>query len=68
MLKVTNKTQGKYRMPDLEVKTIADVYTLYVMNAGIPHDDFWNQDIIFLETVYFNKMAWNRWEKNPKER
>lgn len=55
-------------MPTLEFESVADVYTLYVLNAGIPHDDFWNQDILFLENVYFNKMAWNSWEKNPKER
>lgn len=55
-------------MPTLEFESVADVYTLYVLNAGIPHDDFWNQDILFLEDVYFNKMAWNSWENNPKER
>lgn len=55
-------------MPKLEFETVADVYTLYVLNTGIPHDDFWNQDILFLEDVYFNKIAWNYWERNPKER
>lgn len=55
-------------MPNLAVETIADVYTLYVLNNGIPQEDFWYQDILFLESVYFNKLAWNNWEKNPKER
>nr|DAU50678.1 MAG TPA: hypothetical protein [Caudoviricetes sp.] len=39
-----------------------------MLNAKIPSEDFWNQDINFLESVYFNKMTFNKWENNPKER
>lgn len=64
----TAKKDGKYITPDLKVETLADIYTLYVLNAEIPINDFWNQDVTFLELVYFNKLAWNNWSKNPKER
>ena len=58
----------KYIIPFLQVKTIADIYTLYVLNAGIPAEDFWNKDIHFLDLVYIDKLAWNNYIKNPKER
>ncbi len=66
--KYTVNRKGKYLSPKLEICTVADIYTLYVLNAGIPYEEFWNQDILFLESVYFNKMTFNRWENNPKER
>ena len=64
--KYTVNRKGKYLSPKLEICTVADIYTLYVLNAGIPYEEFWNQDILFLESVYFNKMTFNRWENNPK--
>lgn len=66
--KCTANRKSKYITPNLEIHSVADVYTLYVLNAGIPHEDFWNQDVLFLESVYFDKIAWNRWENNPRER
>jgi len=39
-----------------------------VLHAGIPAEDFWNLDIRFLELVYINKLAWDSYLKNPKER
>ncbi len=67
-MKVTNRSGNKFLKPNLEINTVADFYTLYVLNAGVPSKDFWNLDIVFLENVYFNKMAWTSWENNPKER
>lgn len=66
--KYTAKKKSKFLSPNIEIKTIADIYTLYVLNVGIPSEDFWNQDVIFLETVYLNKVTWNNWQNNPKER
>lgn len=51
-----------------KIKTIADIYTLYVLYAGIPVDDFWTKNVGFLENVYIDKLAWDSYIKNPKER
>ncbi len=55
-------------IPDLKINTLADIYTLYVLIAGIPENTFWNFDIRFLDLVYINKMSWDSYIKNPKER
>ena len=58
---VTKKVGKKYRTPNLKIETIEDIYTLFVLNANIPAEAFWNQ-------VYLNKIAWDNYMKNPKER
>ena len=65
---VTKKVGKKYRTPNLKVETIEDIYTLFVLNSNIPAEDFWNQDIRFLEIVYLNKIAFDNYIHNPKER
>jgi hypothetical protein len=36
--------------------------------AGIPENTFWHTDIRFLDLVYIDKMAWDAYKNNPKER
>ena len=41
---------------------------MYVLVAGIPEHTFWNTDIRFLELVFIDKMAWDSYKQNPRER
>lgn len=58
----------KYVRADYKIKTLADIYTLYVLVVGIPENTFWNTDIRFLDLIYINKLAWDNYVQNPKER
>lgn len=70
LLEATSKKNKKKKFvkPKLKVETMADIYTLFVLVRGIPAEDFWNLDIRFLDFVYMNKIAWDSYVKNPKER
>ena len=70
LLEATSKKnkRKKFVKPKLKVETMADIYTLFVLVRGIPAEDFWNHDIRYVDFVYMNKIAWDSYVNNPKER
>ena len=40
---------------------MADAYTHYVLNLGIPEDTFWNADVWFVQAIAKNKAAYDLW-------
>lgn len=40
---------------------MADAYTHYVLNLGIPEATFWDADVWFVKAVADNKAAYDGW-------
>lgn len=68
MKKATAKTRSKIVNPKLIIEDVWDKYTLYVLVFRISEDVFWNEDIRDVEKVALNKIAYDGWSANPKER
>ena len=49
------------RIHDFPIEDVADAYTHYVLNIGIPEETFWNADVWFVKAVAADKAAYDQW-------
>lgn len=47
---------------------MADAYTHYVLNLGIPEETFWEADVWFVKAVADNKAAYDGWYADALEK
>ena len=47
---------------------MADAYTHYVLNLGVPESTFWIADVWFVKEVAANKAAYDRWYADAIEK
>lgn len=65
--KKKDKNKKQYKIPDIHIESLADMYVFYVHMDGIDENTFWNSDIAFLENVHENIVAYENYRSNPKE-
>ncbi len=54
-------------LPEFELNSVTDYYTMYVGIMGCPEDVFWYCDISFVKTVCANKQAFEKWINRQRE-
>ena len=66
--RATAKNRSKIVNPKLVFEDVWDKYTLYVLVFHISETVFWEEDIRNVEKVALNKIAYDGWSANPRER
>ena len=56
------------KLPDFPLEDVADAYTHYVLNLGIPEETFWDADVWFVREIAQNKAAYEMWYADALER
>ena len=56
------------KLPDFPLEDVADAYTHYVLNLGIPEETFWDADVWFVRQIAQNKAAYETWYADALER
>lgn len=52
------------KAPRLKIEHVEDLYTLYVLVAGIDCKTFWHDQIASVERIYANKLAFDSWQNS----
>lgn len=54
-------------LPEFELNSVTDYYTMYVEIMGCPEDVFWYCDIGFIKMICANKQAFEKWMNRQRE-
>lgn len=55
------------KLPDVDLMSVSDYYTMYVDIGGVSEDVFWYCDIGFVKEVAANKLAFEKWMNWQRE-